>query len=192
MFGPFGAGEAALCVAANVCERFCHETPVLVVRPRPDRRRLDPGSRSPNAEDGAGSRHPVVRCQPGVAGLFRPRRQGQLDGPRRRRAAAPSPPPSSTTRPRSNSCRCPPRIASRRCSPARSTCCRATRHGRCRATPRWALNFTGVTYYDGQGFLVTQVAQGEFRAGAQQRLDLRADRHHHRAEPRRLSSRATT
>ena len=48
------------------------------------------------------------------------------------------------------------------------------------------VNFTGVTYYDGQGFLVKKSAQGEFGAGTQQRLGLRADRHHDRAEPRRL------
>ena len=47
-------------------------------------------------------------------------------------------------------------------------------------------NFTGVTYYDGQGFHGEEVAEGEFGAGAQQRLGLRADRHHHRAKPRRL------
>jgi len=37
------------------------------------------------------------------------------------------------------------------------------------------LNYTGVTYYDGQGFLVPQVTQGQFRTGIEQRLDLRAE-----------------
>ena len=47
-------------------------------------------------------------------------------------------------------------------------------------------NFTGVTYYDGPGFSGEEVAEGEFGAGTQQRLGLRANRHHDRAEPRRL------
>ncbi len=53
-------------------------------------------------------------------------------------------------------------------------------------------NFTGVTYYDGQGFLVKKSLKVEFRAGAEQRLGLRADR---APRPSRISpttSRATT
>jgi len=50
---------------------------------------------------------------------------------------------------------------------------RRNRRG-CRATPPGTLsrdtslgaNFTGVTYYDGQGFLVEEVAEGEFGAGS--------------------------
>jgi general L-amino acid transport system substrate-binding protein len=38
-------------------------------------------------------------------------------------------------------------------SPARSISCRATPHGPWRAT-RLGLNFVGVNYYDGQGFMV--------------------------------------
>ena len=50
-------------------------------------------------------------------------------------SAAPSRPRSSTIRARSSSRRSRPRIGSSRSSPARSTCSRATRPGRSRATP---------------------------------------------------------
>ena len=46
-------------------------------------------------------------------------------------------------------------------------------------------NFVGVTYYDGQGFMV-QRPEGEFGAGTERRLDLHPDRYHDRIEPRRL------
>ena len=52
-------------------------------------------------------------------------------------------------------------------------------------------NFTGVTDYDGQGFLVRN-AQGKFRAGIEQRVGLRANRDHHRAESPPTTSKATT
>ena len=52
------------------------------------------------------------------------------------------------------------------------------------------LNFTGVNYYDGQGFMVRKSAEGEFGARAQRRLDLRPAGHHDRAQPRRLFPRA--
>ena len=48
------------------------------------------------------------------------------------------------------------------------------------------LNFTGVNYYDGQGFIVRKDAQAQFGAGAQRRRGLRAAGHHHRAQSRRL------
>jgi general L-amino acid transport system substrate-binding protein len=48
------------------------------------------------------------------------------------------------------------------------------------------LNFAGVNYYDGQGFMVRKSPRREFRAAAVGRFGLRADRHHHRAEPDRL------
>ena len=46
-------------------------------------------------------------------------------------------------------------------------------------------NFTGVTYYDGQGLLVRK-SQDQFRAGAEQRLGLRNNRHHDGTESSRL------
>jgi general L-amino acid transport system substrate-binding protein len=48
------------------------------------------------------------------------------------------------------------------------------------------LNFTGVTYYDGQGFMVPDQEQDQERQAAQGRHGLRAVRHHHREEPDRL------
>ena len=48
------------------------------------------------------------------------------------------------------------------------------------------LNFAGVNYYDGQGFMVRKSLKVEFGARAGRRHGLRPDRHHHRAEPRRL------
>ena len=47
---------------------------------------------------------------------------------------------SSTIRPRSSSRRCPPRTGSSRSSRARSTCCRATPPGPCRATSPLAIS----------------------------------------------------
>ena len=51
------------------------------------------------------------------------------------------------------------------------------------------LKFAGVNYYDGQGFMVNsqEAARRQLRAAAsRRRLGLRADRHHDRAQPRRL------
>ena len=39
---------------------------------------------------------------------------------------------------------------------ARSTCCRATRPGACRARPTSACISPAVSYYDGQGFMLPQ------------------------------------
>ena len=48
------------------------------------------------------------------------------------------------------------------------------------------LDFVGVNFYDGQGFMVPQEARREERQGAERRHGLRAARHDDRAEPRRL------
>ena len=48
------------------------------------------------------------------------------------------------------------------------------------------LDFTGVNYYDGQGFMVRRRRWRRQRQGARRRLGLRPGRHHHRAQPRRL------
>ena len=48
------------------------------------------------------------------------------------------------------------------------------------------LTFAGVMYYDGQGFMVRKSLGVEIGQGARRRQRLRADRHDHRAEPRRL------
>ena len=49
------------------------------------------------------------------------------------------------------------------------------------------FNFAGVNYYDGQGFMSRQeVARRQLGAAAFRRHGLRADRHDHRAQPRRL------
>ena len=50
------------------------------------------------------------------------------------------------------------------------------------------LHFTGVTYYDGQGFMVpaTKKCQDHQRQAAEGRHGLRAVGHHHREEPDRL------
>ena len=48
------------------------------------------------------------------------------------------------------------------------------------------LTFVGVMYYDGQGFMVREVAGARKGRPARRRQHLRADRHDKRAEPRRL------
>ena len=48
------------------------------------------------------------------------------------------------------------------------------------------LSFVGVNYYDGQGFIVKKSANVKVGQGAVGRHRLRAERHHHRAQPRRL------
>ena len=101
-------------------------------------------------------------------------------------SAARSPPRCSATPARCATRRSPRSSASPRCSRARSTSCRATPPGPSPATPALGLNFVGVNYYDGQGFMVPNEAQREERQAAERRHGLRAARHHHRAQPRRL------
>ena len=48
------------------------------------------------------------------------------------------------------------------------------------------LNFAATTYYDGQGFMVTEEAQRNERQAVGRRQRLRTARHHDRAQPRRL------
>ena len=48
------------------------------------------------------------------------------------------------------------------------------------------LKFAGTSYYDGQGFMVRKSHGHHLGAAALRRVGLRADRHHHRAQPRRL------
>ena len=48
------------------------------------------------------------------------------------------------------------------------------------------LNFVGVNYYDGQGFMVPTEAEREEREAAERRDRLRAAGHDQRAQPRRL------
>ena len=50
------------------------------------------------------------------------------------------------------------------------------------------LNFAGVTYYDGQGFMINakKLPGVNSALAAFRRSGLRADRHHHRAQSRRL------
>ena len=48
------------------------------------------------------------------------------------------------------------------------------------------LHFTGVTYYDGQGFMVPKKTQDHQRQAAEGRHGLRAVGHHDREEPDRL------
>ena len=48
------------------------------------------------------------------------------------------------------------------------------------------LEFTGVTYYDGQGFMVPSKIEDHERQAAEGRDGLRAIGHHHREEPVRL------
>ena len=127
-----------------------------------------------------------VRRQPGPAGLLQSRRPRQLDRSRRRPLPRASRRRSSTTPPRSSSRRSPPRTASPRCSRARSTCCRATRPGRCSRDTSLGLNFAAVNYYDGQGFMVRKALEDQFGARAQRRVGVHADRNHHGAQPRRL------
>ncbi len=44
------------------------------------------------------------------------------------------------------------------------------------------LRFAGINYYDGQGFIVRKELEPRLRQGSSGRLDLRADRHHDRAQ----------
>ena len=105
-----------------------------------------------------------VRRQHRPAGLRQPRRRGQLDRlrrrllPRRRRGDLRRPDEGASSR------RSPPRSASPRCSRARSTCSPATRPGRCTRDTSLGLTFAGVNYYDGQGFMVEEVARRRLRA----------------------------
>ena len=48
------------------------------------------------------------------------------------------------------------------------------------------IAFTGINYYDGQGFMVAEEAQGRLGQEARQRHRLRAGRHHQREERGRL------
>ena len=48
------------------------------------------------------------------------------------------------------------------------------------------LNFVGVNFYDGQGFMVPGKLNVKQRQAAQRRHGVRAARHHHRAQPLRL------
>ena len=54
------------------------------------------------------------------------------------------------------------------------------------------VNFTGVTYYDGQGFMVKKSLKVNSALELNGAIGLRADRHHDRAESRRLLQAATT
>ena len=53
------------------------------------------------------------------------------------------------------------------------------------------LNFVGVNFYDGQGFMVPREAEREERQAAERRHRLRAAGHHHRAQPRPTTSAPT-
>ncbi len=48
------------------------------------------------------------------------------------------------------------------------------------------LHFAGVSYYDGQGFMVPRARNVEFGAGARRQQGLRPGGHHHGAQSRRL------
>ena len=48
------------------------------------------------------------------------------------------------------------------------------------------FTFAGVNYYDGQGFMVPKDLGVDLGQGARRRHRLHPDRHHHRAQPRRL------
>jgi general L-amino acid transport system substrate-binding protein len=48
------------------------------------------------------------------------------------------------------------------------------------------LKFAGVTYYDGQGFMVKKDLGVNECQRTRRRLGVHPDRHHHRTEPRRL------
>jgi hypothetical protein len=100
--------------------------------------------------------------------------------------AAPSRRRSSATPPRCATRRSPRSSASPRCSRARSTCCRATPPGRITRDTGLGLNFAGINYYDGQGFMVPKKLGRVEREAAERRHRLRAAGHHHRAQPRRL------
>ena len=75
-------------------------------------------------------------------------RAGRRHLPRRRRRRA------GRRRARSSACRSTRSSASPRCSRARSTSCRATRTWTLTRDASLGMNFTGITYYDGQGFMV--------------------------------------
>ena len=104
-------------------------------------------------------------------------------------SAAPSPPPSWAT---PNKVKCVPLTAQQRFTAlqsgeidilSRNTTWTLTRDA------SLGLNFTGVTYYDGQGFMVPNKLKRQERQAAQGRDRLRAVGHHHREEPDRLLAR---
>ena len=90
----------------------------------------------------------------GAGRLRHPGRQGQLDRSRRRFLPRDRGGDLQRCRPRSSSCRSPPRIASPRCNRARSTCCSRNTTWTSSRDTSLGLNFAGVNYYDGQGFMV--------------------------------------
>ena len=122
-----------------------------------------------------------------------------------RACRASRPPTARATGPASTSTsarRSPPPCSA---TPTRSSACRSTRSQRFTAlqsgeidilsrNTTWTLtrdaslglHFTGVTYYDGQGFMVPKKSQDHERQAAEGRDRLRAVGHHHREEPHRL------
>ena len=138
-----------------------------------------------NAQDGQGPGHAILRRQPGPAGLFLARRQGQLDRARRRRL------PRDRGRHLRRSDQGQVRAAVGQ-GPLHGAAIRRNR----RAVAQYDLDAVARHLARRQfhrrdllrrpGLSGEEVAQGEFRAGAEQRVGLRADRHHDRAESRRL------
>ena len=130
-----------------------------------------------------------VQCgvNTGLAGFAAPDDKGELDRLRRRLSAGPSPLRSSATR---TKVKFTPLTAKDRFTALQSgeidMLSRNTTWTMSRDTSL-GLNFAGVNYYDGQGFMVRKKLPGVKSAlRAVRRLGLRADRHDDRAEPRRL------
>ncbi len=142
VFGKGSSGWPNDCSDSHVPDdprkAFAHET--RIPGPHPCRRHHASWRRLRPPRPSRPSR--IAACCPAASARAcrdSPRRTTRATGPgSTSTSAVRSPPPSSTTRARSSSCRCRPRIASRRCSPAKSTCCRATPPGPFRATPRSA------------------------------------------------------
>ena len=103
----------------------------------------------------------VCGVNPSLAGLLGRRQPGQLDRPRRRRLQGARRRRAQRRRARSSSCRSTPqqRFTALQSGEvdilSRNTTWTLTRDA------SLGLHFTGVTYYDGQGFMVTEEEQDQ-------------------------------
>ena len=136
-----------------------------------------------DAQDGEGPRLADLRRQPGAAGLLQPRRQGQLDRPRRR--FLPRDRGGDLQRSEQGQVHAALGQGPVRAAQIRRDRCALAQHD-LDPVARRALQFRRRHLLRRPGLHGAQGAQGQFGARAQRRLGLHADRHHDRAQSRRL------
>src|SRR4029077_17648534 len=134
-------------------ERPRHETRISRLYPCHCCRSFSPVCDGANSQDGQGPRHVVLRREPGTAGILLARRQGHLDWTRRR--CLPCDRRHHFQRSDQGQVRAAVGQGSLHGSSIRQNdvLSRNTTWTLSRDTTLGA-NFTGVTYYDGQGFIV--------------------------------------